>query len=186
MAGEDVALVWSMPTKVVSQFQGQLSLAQPGCCAAGKHKWLYGQAGRAPASFISLPYPVVIPIRVDRELLHHTWLFTLGLTLSSAVLQTWLTCPFTITTAPAVPPIRTLWLRSHTQEPPPGLWLSRTSIHRLTLTTPTPASLTQATATEGAVRAASTVKVSEKDQKFAFWGQMPCSVQGNNGKRWLP
>lgn len=175
MAGEDVALVWSLPTKLVSQFQGQLCLAQPGCCAARKHKWLYCLAGRAPASFVSLPYPVVIPIRVDTELLHHTWLFTLGLTLSSASLQTWLICPFTITTAPAVPPIRTLWLRSHTQEPHPGLWLSRISIHRLTLTTPTPASLTQATATEGAVRAASTVKVSEKDQKRAFAGR--CLVQ---------
>jgi len=65
--------------------------------------------------------------------------------------------------APAVPLIRTLWLRSPTREPHPGLWLSRISIHRLIHTTPTPASLTQATATEGVVQAASTVKVSEKD-----------------------
>lgn len=65
--------------------------------------------------------------------------------------------------APVVLLIRTLWLHSPTQELHPGLWPSHINIHRLIHTTPIPASLTQATATEGAVQAVSTVKVSEKD-----------------------
>lgn len=121
---------------------------------------------RESAKFLCLlAYPVLVHQQEWTESCFTTYgCFSARINPSSLLfLQTWLICLFMIMMAPAVPLIRTLWLRSPTQELHPGLWPSHISIHHLIHTTPIPASLTQATATEGAVQAVSTVKVSEKD-----------------------